>query len=73
MKDSKTSRIPNFFIFILGTSDRLHFIKQEDLNDLVPDLNLSKNQSEILQSPLKSWKLLDPNPKISMYQSTGQN
>lgn len=62
----ENSKDPNFE---QSTSDGPHFITQEDLNDLVRDLNLSKKQSEILGSRLKGWKLLDPNTKISMYRS----
>ena len=60
----KNSKDP---IFGPSTSDRPHFITQEDLSDLLCDLNLSKKQSEILGSQLKGWNLLDPNTKISMY------
>ena len=39
---------------------RSHFITQEDLNDLVHDLNLSKDKSELLASHLHQWNLLTP-------------
>ena len=37
---------------------RPHFITQEDLNDLVRDLNLCKDKSELLVSRLQQWNLL---------------
>ena len=41
-----------------GTSgNEPHWIMQEDLNDLVRDLYLSKQQSELLASWLKQWKM----------------
>ena len=38
------------------TSSKLHVLSQGDLQDLVRDLNLSKEKSEILASQLKQWK-----------------
>ena len=35
-----------------------------NLNDLVRDLNLSKNQAEMLSSKLKEWNLLEKGTKI---------
>ena len=35
-----------------------HLISQEDLNDLVQDLNLTKSNSELLASRLQQWNLL---------------
>ena len=45
-----------------------HLLSQRDLNDLVRDLNLSKNQSELLASRLKGWNLLQKDTKITLYR-----
>ena len=45
-----------------------HLITQSVLNDLVRDLNLSKHQSELLESRLQQWKLLAQGTKISVYR-----
>lgn len=42
---------------------------QGDLNDLVRDLNLSKQQSEVLASRLKQRALLQPGAKVSFYRN----
>ena len=45
-----------------------HLITQEELNDLIRDLDLSKTKSELLGSRLQGWKLLDPSVRISVYR-----
>lgn len=40
-------------------TDEPHKLTQGDLNDLVRDLNLSKNMSELLGSRLQQWSLLN--------------
>ncbi|XP_044586080.1 uncharacterized protein LOC123266115 [Cotesia glomerata] len=42
-----------------------HFISSSEFNDLVRDLNLSKNKAEILGSRLKQWNLLEDGVKIT--------
>ena len=44
-----------------------HLISQEDLNDLVQDLNLTKSNSELLASRLQQWNLLAPDTKVTFY------
>ena len=44
-----------------------HLITQDDLNDLVWNLNLSKGKSKVLESRLQHWKLFSPGTKISFY------
>ena len=44
-----------------------YLITQEDLNDLVRDLNLSKGKSELLGSRLQQWNLLSSGTKVSFY------
>ena len=47
-----------------------HLISQEDLNDLVRDLNLTKSNSELLASRLQQWNLLAPDTKITFYRQS---
>ena len=44
-----------------------HLISQEELNDLVRDLTLSKSQAELLGSRLQGWNLLTSDTNISIY------
>ncbi|KAI6661434.1 hypothetical protein LOD99_13306 [Oopsacas minuta] len=46
-----------------------HIINQSELNDLVRDLNLTKDQSELLGSRLKVWNLLDEETKVSFFRT----
>ncbi|KAJ4446493.1 hypothetical protein ANN_13189 [Periplaneta americana] len=46
----------------------LHLIQQCELNYLIRDLNLTKQQDEILGSRLQQWNLLAPDTKISLYR-----
>ena len=46
------------------SSNKPHLISQGELNDLVKDLNLSKNQVELLGSKLQGWNLLYKKYKI---------
>lgn len=46
-----------------------HLATQADLNDLVRDLKLSKNQSELLGSRLKEWNMLHPDTKVCRFRS----
>lgn len=45
------------------------FFDQNELNDLIRDLNLSKEQSELLASRLKEKKCLAPHTKITTYRT----
>jgi hypothetical protein len=53
----------------LGTP---HLITQGELNDLVRDLNLSKQQSELLGSRLKGWNLLHHETRVSVFRKRHQ-
>lgn len=46
-----------------------HIITQGELNDLIRDLDLGKNKSELLGSRLQQWNLLAPDVKISWYRA----
>ena len=49
-----------------------HFISQNELNDLVWDLELSKTKSELLGSRLQQWNLLADGVRISKYRDRQQ-
>ena len=48
---------------------RLNQFSQEELNDLIRDLSLSKTDSEIFASRLREKKCLQPNMKITTYRN----
>lgn len=50
-------------------SNEPHLLTQGDLNDLVRDLHLSKNQAELLGSRLKGWNLLDRGTKVCYFRN----
>ena len=52
---------------------KMHLIEQEELNDLVRDLGLSKEKSELLGSRFQQWNLLRKGTKISIFRSRQQN
>lgn len=54
--------------FLPSTSSEPHLITQNKLNDLVRDLGLSKQKSELLGSRLQEWNLLDKNATVSFYR-----
>jgi len=49
-----------------------HILIQEELNNLVRDLELSKSKAELLGSRLKQWNLLEKNVRISSFRSRHQ-
>ena len=51
------------------SSNELHWIMQEDLNDLARDLYLSKQQSELLASRLKQWNLVQEDVRITSFRN----
>lgn len=61
---SDDERDPDFLEQTTGT----HKISQSELNDLVRDLNLSKNQAELLASRLKGWNFLEKETKVCFYR-----
>ena len=42
-----------------------HFPNQQEIDDLVRDLGLTKSKAELLTSRLKQWNLLDPKCRVS--------
>ena len=50
-----------------------HLISQENLNDLVRDLNLTKSNSELLASCLQQWNLLAPDTKVTFYRQRSRD
>jgi hypothetical protein len=49
-----------------------HILILDELNDLVRDLELSKNKAELPGSRLKQWNLLEKNVRISSFRSRHQ-
>ena len=49
-------------------NDSPHFPNQQELDDLLRDLGLTKSNAELLTSRLKEWNLLDPSCRTSKYQ-----
>jgi hypothetical protein len=49
-----------------------HILTQDELNDLVRDLELSKSKAELLGSRLKQWNLLKKNVRNSSFRSRDQ-
>ena len=58
--------------FHCGASSTPHRITQEELNDLVRDLDLSKNKAELLGSRLQQWNLLEEDVTITSYRKRHQ-
>jgi hypothetical protein len=52
--------------FQLSTPNEPHLISQDELNDLVRDLSLSKCHAEFMGSRLQGWNLLQKNTNISI-------
>ena len=50
------------------TVEKPHLITQPELNDLVRDLTLTKQQSELLASRLGEWNLLDVDVRITSFR-----
>jgi hypothetical protein len=50
-------------------TDQPHLLKQQDLNDLVRDLALSKEHAELLGSRLQQWNLLDAGTRVSVFRT----
>ncbi|XP_076033585.1 uncharacterized protein LOC143020748 [Oratosquilla oratoria] len=50
----------------LESDKKPHLITQPELNDLVRDLTLTKQQSELLASRLQQWHLLDEEARITV-------
>ena len=46
-----------------------HLISQAELDDLVRDLSLSKEKSELLVSKLKEWNLLQSGATVSHFRN----
>jgi len=52
-----------------GPSSQPHLITQPELNDLIRDLGLSKDKSELLGSRLQGWNLLHRETKVTVYRN----
>jgi len=49
-----------------------HILTQDELNELVCELEMSKSKAVLLGSRLKQWKLLEKNVRISSFRSRHQ-
>jgi hypothetical protein len=49
-----------------------HILTQDELNDLVRDLEVSKSKAELLGSRLQQWNLLEKYIRISSFRSHQQ-
>jgi len=56
-----------------SSAPRPHILTQDELNNLVRDLELSKSKAELLGSRLKQWNLLEKNVQISSFRSHHQH
>ena len=52
-----------------GSSSKPEQFNEEELSDLIRDLNLSKENSEVLTSRLKGKKCLNPGTKVTFYRT----
>jgi hypothetical protein len=59
--------------FIPSQSLAPHLVTQEELNDLVRELSLSKEKAELLGSRLQGWNLLAPGTMVSLFRSRQSN
>lgn len=55
--------------FEMSNTDKPHILNKNELNDLVRDLNLSKQQAELLGSRLRGWNLLQHDTTFCTYRS----
>ena len=56
------------YLALASSSKETHFPKQQEIDDLVWDLGLTKSDAEVLTSCLKVWNLLDPSCMASIYR-----
>ena len=49
--------------------DKPHLLQQPQLNDLIRDLQLSKEKSELLASRLQEWNLLEKGTSVSYFRT----
>ncbi|KAJ8716001.1 hypothetical protein PYW08_013286 [Mythimna loreyi] len=67
--DTASSFVPSYE----DRSSEPHLIEQPELNDLVRDLNLSKQHAELLGSRLQQWNLLAKDTKISVFRDRNKH
>lgn len=71
--DDNYSNLDNDPPYVPESSREPHLITQTELNDLVRELKLGKEQAQLLGSRLQEWKLLDKNTRISIYKRRHEN
>ena len=66
---SEPSTLEDVRFLPIAVDDNPHQISQNELNDLVRDLGLSKSKAELLGSRLQQWNLLQDDVRISVFRS----
>jgi len=56
----------------MSSTPQPHILTQDELNDLVRDLELSKSKADLLGSRLKQWNILEKNARISSFRGRQQ-
>ena len=73
VEDSPNTKSDEDVEFPCLSSQPLLVNQSRRLNDLVRDLNLSKNQAEMLSSRLKEWNLFEKGTKICSFRNGNMN
>lgn len=71
--DTQANRSDESDSDFVGPSTAAQNFNQHELNDLIRDLNLSKESSELLASRLKEKNLLESGTKITFYRNREKN
>ena len=58
--------------YLPSTNSSIHKITEGQLNDLIRDLELPKNKSELLASRLQQWNLLHHSVKVTTFRTRSQ-
>ena len=58
--------------YLPSTNSSNHKITGGEINDLIRDLELSKNNAELLASKLQQWKLLHHSVKVTSFRTRNQ-
>src|SRR5215470_1287932 len=66
--DSTVGRNEDHDLYVPEGDATPHLLSQADLNDLVRDLDLSKEKAELLGSRFQQWNLLQSNTRVCVYR-----
>lgn len=56
-------------MYVPDADNAPHLLGQDELNDLVRDLELTKKKAELLGSRLQEWNFLKPSTEISHFRN----